>query len=353
MSSVGGPDLDRELVQTFQRGDESAYDAIYARYRGRVYSVCHRMLGRAPEAEEATQETFLRAYQALGRFNGSYYLGAWLSRIAANVCVDSLRSRGRTTLVALPDDLEDLKIEPGPEEVVVGDHPRLDAAIEAIQPLHASALHLRAVQGLSHQEMAHHLAMTPSQVKALLHRARASLRRAWDRVEGMALVPLFYVRRFLDERTGPDAGGGIAGVAPAVGPALAEKVAASAVVVVAALSGISGTVVTPAPVPSELSPATPLEAGRVIDELPARGAAATAGPADNVAPPEVAPPALLAVVGSDLALPFPEKEEPSRRKQEQGSDGGGSTPPAQGAGNEALREVRQVARDVKDSLTEH
>ena len=51
MRSVGGPDWDRELVQTFQSGDQSAYDEIYGRYRHRVYGVCYRMQGRAPEAE--------------------------------------------------------------------------------------------------------------------------------------------------------------------------------------------------------------------------------------------------------------------------------------------------------------
>ena len=353
MRAVGRLDLDRELVRTFQRGDESAYDEIYGRYRGRVYGVCYRMLGRAPEAEEATQETFLRAYQALGRFNGSYYLGAWLSRIAANVCVDALRSRARTTLVALPDDIEDLGIEPGPEEVVVGDHPRLEAAIDAIQPLHASALRLRAVQGLSHQEMAHHLAMTPSQVKALLHRARASLRRAWDRVEGMALVPLFYARRYLDDRTGQDAGGGLAGVAPALGPALAEKVAASAVVVVAALTGVSATGGVPSPVPSERNVTTRLEAERAADDRAVQAAASLAAPTGGTAPGEAEGPDLLAVVAADLAIPLPEREQPSKRKENQGpGEDGDSTPPAQGASNEVVREVRQIARDVKDDLTD-
>ena len=351
MRSVGGPDWERELVQTFQQGDESVYDEIYVRYRGRVYSVCYRMLGRAPEAEEATQETFLRAYQALGRFNGSYYLGAWLSRIAANVCVDALRARARATLVALPDDLENLWSTPSTEDVVVGDHPRLDAAIDAIQPLHASALRLRAVQGLSHQEMAHHLAMTPSQVKALLHRARTSLRRAWDRVEGMALVPLLYARHLYGERSGQEAGTGLAGLAPSIGPALAEKVAASAVVVVTALAGVSGT----APTPS--APREQRVEGRAADrrapavEAPRTAAMATVAAGSHR--PEGRAPGLLSAVDIEIPVEIPERRQGPEPKPDDDRERPGSGPPAHGAGaQETVQEVRQIAQEVKEDLTD-
>ena len=354
MRSVGGPDWDRELVRTFQRGDESAYEEIYGRYRDRVYSVCFRMLGRAPEAEEATQETFLRAYQALGRFNGRYYLGAWLSRIAANVCLDLLRTRSRTTLVALPDDLEDRETEPGPEDVVVGDHPRLEAAIDSIQPLHASALRLRAVQGLSHQEMAHHLAMTPSQVKALLHRARASLRRAWDRVEGMAVVPLLYLRGLSDERTGPEAGTRMAGVAPTLSPALAERVAASAVVVVTALAGTHGAGVQT--LPRHASPRTTAASAEPrASEMNALQASAVAQGSEGARETtEDSQQGLVPELEVDVHVELPEEQEdPQPKDADEDEPKDGSGPPSNGAaGKEVVREVRQTAHDVHEALTE-
>lgn len=347
MRSGGGTAVDRDLVQAFQRGESAAYDEIYGRYRDRVYAICFRMLGRAPEAEEATQETFLRAYQALGRFNGSYHLGAWLGRIAANVCVDALRARSRATLVALPDDVENLETDRSPEEVVVGDHPRLEAAIESIQPLHASALRLRAVQGLSHQEMAHHLAMTPSQVKALLHRARASLRRAWDRVEGMALVPLLFVRSLYGDRNGSDAN--LVGVAPIMSPALAEKVAASAVVVATVLGGASAP--APVPAPSRSAEWRSVRTADTTAELAElRAAAPAGGTLPTVADDEALELAMLSV-DVDLPVDLPDQQRQPKERTHASGDDGDSAPPANGAdANEVKREVRRVVATVEEAI---
>jgi RNA polymerase sigma-70 factor (ECF subfamily) len=227
---------DRDLVLAFQAGDKVAYDEMYRRYHLRVFAVCSRVLQNAQDAEEATQETFLRAYQALARFNGNFRLGAWLSKIAANTSVDVLRGKMRAPLVALPDEPEAAGSEFGPEDVVVGHSDRLQEALGEIKPLHATALALRDIQGMSHREMASHLSMSPDQVKALIHRARVALRRAWDRAEGWALAPLLLFRPF-SHRSHEQAGSPFVGVAPTLSPLLAEKVAATALAVAAVLGG--------------------------------------------------------------------------------------------------------------------
>jgi RNA polymerase sigma-70 factor (ECF subfamily) len=227
---------DRELVLAFQAGDKVAYDEMYRRYHLRVLAVCSRVLQNPQDAEEATQETFLRAYQALARFNGNFRLGAWLSKIAANTSVDVLRAKMRTPLVLLPDEPEAFSPESDPEEVVVGHSDRLEEALGEIKPLHATALALRDIQGMSHREMALHLSMTPNQIKALIHRARVSLRRAWDRAEGWAMAPLLLFRPF-SHRSHEHTGSPFVGIAPTLPPLLAEKVAATAFAVVAVLGG--------------------------------------------------------------------------------------------------------------------
>lgn len=231
---------DRELVHAFQQGNPGAYDEIYRLYAPRIRRVCSRMLKNPQDVDEATQETFLKAFQALGRFNGQYQLGAWLSRIASNVCLDHIRSRARTAhQVTLSDEHEVAGTERGPEDIVVGDHPRIQEAIAEIQPLHAQALKLRALGGLSHREMAGELHMTPAQVKALLHRARSSFRRAWDKAEGWALAPVVAVRGFFSEKSGTsEASSNLVGFTPSLSPLLAERVATSAVIVAVALSGV-------------------------------------------------------------------------------------------------------------------
>ncbi len=230
---------DRDLVVAFQQGRIDAYDEIYRLYAARVRRVCARILKNPQDVDEATQETFLKAYQALGRFNGQYQLGAWLSRIASNVCLDQIRARSRNAIqVGLSDEHEAAGTERGPEDIVVGDHPRIHEAIAEIQPLHAQALKLRALRGLSHREMAGELHMTPAQVKALLHRARSSFRRAWDKAEGWALAPVAAVRGFFSDKSGTSqASSNLIGFTPSLSPMLAERVAASAVIFAVAFSG--------------------------------------------------------------------------------------------------------------------
>ena len=231
------PRSDRELVLAFQAGEKRAYDELYLRHRDRVSSVCRRYLMNAPDAEEAVQETFLKAFQAMHRFNGQYQVGAWLGRIATNVCVDHLRVKSRTHLVALPaDDVSTLR-DKSPEELLVGEHPEIDEAIKTIQPLHADALKMRAVDGLSHIEMAGRLHMSPPQVKALLHRARLSFRRAWDKAQGWLLAPVIKLRS-LDRSEMSQTTSNFA-MLSAQAPALAEKAAASVLMVMVALTGSS------------------------------------------------------------------------------------------------------------------
>jgi RNA polymerase sigma-70 factor, ECF subfamily len=233
---------DRELVIAFKAGEPGAYDEMYRRYSGRVGSVCRRMLTNREDAQEATQETFLKAYLALPQFNGNYRLGAWLGRIASNVCVDLLRARARSAnVVPLQPDTNAVAIESSPEEVVVGDGPEVTEPMADIQPLHARALMMRGVEGLSHREIAGQLSMTPAQVKALLHRARRSFKRSWGEVRGWALAPVLLFRNMGRQmRDASQAGSQIAGATATVGPMLAERVAASAMIV-AVLTGMPAT----------------------------------------------------------------------------------------------------------------
>ena len=225
---------DRELVLAFQAGDDAAFDELYRRHHERVARVCYRFMNNRPDAEEAAQEAFLKAFQALPRFNGQFQVGAWLARIAANVCVDNLRVKSRTHLVALPSDDRNSLIEHGPEEVLLGKYPEIDIAIDNIQPLHANALKMRALEGLSHIEMAGALDMTPSQVKALLHRARSSFKKAWDKAQGWLLTPILGAKS-LDRSSQVSSTSNLAAMS-AQAPALAEKAAASVLIMMAALS---------------------------------------------------------------------------------------------------------------------
>ncbi|HET7482069.1 MAG TPA: RNA polymerase sigma factor [Actinomycetota bacterium] len=235
-----GEQSDRDLVLAYKAGRRGAYDEMYRRHRRRVASICYRLLHNPQDAEEATQETFLRAYQALARFNGQFQLGAWLARIATNVCVDQLRSRARTNLVALPSTDDAAGVQDSPEAEVVGEYPRLDVAIDDISPLHARALTMRAVDGLSHVEMADRLEMSAPQVKALLHRARHSLRRAWDEAQGWLIMPLLSLRGLSQRSQAAQSSSLVAG-SPQFSALLEKAAAASAALMLFALGSTSTT----------------------------------------------------------------------------------------------------------------
>lgn len=261
---------DRELVVAFQSGDDDAYDELYRRHIGRVRHVCRKFLADPQDAEEAAQETFLRSFQALGRFNGRYQVGAWLSRIASNVCLDQLRASQRhIRVVNLADDgVEELEDGTSPD-ASVPDKMELASTLKRIQPLHARALMLRTLEGLTHQEMAGELQMTPDQVKALLHRARTSFRRAWQKASGWALAPLAGMRSTLTQRSRETAAAGdgaAAGLITPSGQVMLEKMAASAVAAALAFSG------TPS-VPESDKPEGPPRAHSVAERAGITGAA--------------------------------------------------------------------------------
>jgi RNA polymerase sigma-70 factor, ECF subfamily len=229
---------DRELVLAFQAGEDDAFEHLYQRHRARVTAICRKMLGNRSDAEEAAQETFLKAFEALPRFNGRFQVGAWLARIATNVCVDHLRRSGRAHLVALPTDGDELRVEEGPESMIAGRDPRIRRAIREIQPSHARALVMRNLEGLSHREIGERMAMGPAQVKALLHRARRSMRRVLGKAQGRLVAPLVGLRVAASKgsENAHHASAHLASQAGAAAPLIGGKIAV--VVMAATLSSI-------------------------------------------------------------------------------------------------------------------
>ena len=203
--SSGRPSVDaadRELTLSFQAGDRDAYDSIYARYSGRVHVVCQRILGDSQDAQDAAQETFLRVYQALPRFNGRYHLGAWITRIATNVCLDHLRARARTPSDVAPNDvLEEVVVrerEDDPEEVVMRglDGARVQQTLASLSPLHRRAILLRDFEGRDYKEIAMALGMSECRARVLLHRARKGFRRSWTSGWIVLGLPTRLLQRF-------------------------------------------------------------------------------------------------------------------------------------------------------------
>src|SRR6266508_6874306 len=91
---LDNPREEERQLDAARRGDLAAFNWLVLRYQTRVYNLCYRMLSDPDEAADATQEAFLSAYRAIGRFQGGQFR-SWVLRIASNACLDILRSRKR------------------------------------------------------------------------------------------------------------------------------------------------------------------------------------------------------------------------------------------------------------------
>ena len=144
---------ERELVQRAVQGDREAFGGLVEFHQAGVYNVAYRMLGECRDAEDAAQETFLRAFRAIGTLDPLRPPGAWLKKIAVNVCLNRLKRRGP---LPLEDDNALPAKEPGPEtQTIEREQSRqVRLALLALPPRYRSAIELRHFQELSYTEMA-------------------------------------------------------------------------------------------------------------------------------------------------------------------------------------------------------
>ena len=185
-----------EDIRAAQAGDEGAFERLVAGHRRELYDHCYRMLGSVADAEDALQETLLRAWRALPRFEGRSSLRSWLYRIATNACLRALERRTPRVLpidygpAADPHDplpaplVESVWIEPYPDDQLPVDagYEQREAVelafIAALQHLPArqrAVLILRDVLGFSAREVADALETTPVSVDSALQRAHKTV----------------------------------------------------------------------------------------------------------------------------------------------------------------------------------
>jgi RNA polymerase sigma-70 factor, ECF subfamily len=199
----GSTASERELLEAARRGDDDAFGRLAELYRRELYAHCYRMLGSAADAEDALQETLLRAWRGLPRFEGRSSVRSWLYKVATNACLRAIERRPRRVLpvdygpAADPHDgpaepvTEPVWLEPYPEERLgLGSGPASPEAryeqregvelafIAALQHLPArqrAVLILRDVLGFSARETATALETTPVSVDSALQRAHKTV----------------------------------------------------------------------------------------------------------------------------------------------------------------------------------
>jgi RNA polymerase sigma-70 factor (ECF subfamily) len=169
---------DQALVLETRGGDVEAYGVVVRRYQTSVFNVCYRILGERREAEDLTQETFVRAFQRLNTYDPARPFGPWIRRIAANMCLNHLKGNRRIWLPLddehdLPDTGPGVDLTTAVEEKT--DRSRIRDAIQALPPHYRAVVELRHFQGLSYEETARVLSLPLSDVRSHLFRARRLL----------------------------------------------------------------------------------------------------------------------------------------------------------------------------------
>ena len=169
-------DPDQRLVEATLRGELHAFDTLVERHRDVVFRVTARIVGSDEEAEDVTQDTFLRAFHRLERYRGEGPFRTWLLRIAHNTAVTHLTTRRIATqpLHRTDEDLVAVVAEGTPAERLERRERlnRLDTKVKGLSPGHRTVLVLRDIEGLSYEEIARVTDSPVGTVKARLHRAR-------------------------------------------------------------------------------------------------------------------------------------------------------------------------------------
>lgn len=172
------PRDDAALVAAALDGDTTAFDELVTRHRRSVYQVCYRFVNQHEDAADLTQDTFVRAWQALGRFRGHAKFSTWVYRIAVNV------SLNKVSLKTPPADVVDFDLvadvrEPAPGEALAVREraAQVRQAVQSLPPRQRTALILRTYHDLSHQEVADIVGTSVGAVKANVFHALANLRK--------------------------------------------------------------------------------------------------------------------------------------------------------------------------------
>ncbi len=177
-------DLDLEIIIQAQQGDEFAFNTIVETFQTPVYNLCYRMLGNPQEAEDAAQESFWRAYQAIAKYDPNRSFPTWLLSITAHYCIDQQRRR-RLPTTELDDILAETAPDvntPNPEAVYSqGEHEEnIQSLLLSLPELDRAAIILRYWHEASEEEISQSLGITVSAVKSRLHRARRKLAKVWE-----------------------------------------------------------------------------------------------------------------------------------------------------------------------------
>jgi RNA polymerase sigma-70 factor (ECF subfamily) len=172
---------DTALVECILDGDQDLFATLVERYKDAVQNLAYRMLGNTTEAEDITQETFVRAYTQLATYKPVHKFSTWLLSIASHLAIDQLRRR---RFLALPLEdvpflewIVDVGVSPEQSALQGEQQDEIQTYLQRLPAKYRAVIVLRYWHDFSYEEIANALKLTPALVKARLHRARELLAR--------------------------------------------------------------------------------------------------------------------------------------------------------------------------------
>jgi RNA polymerase sigma-70 factor (ECF subfamily) len=183
------PQTDAAAVALARDGDSDAFRTLVERHSRAVYSLAYRLTGSPSDAEDVVQETFLKAYRQLGRFESRANFGTWLHRIAVNCSIDLIRARPHREAAHDASDLDGLgggdgldEAQASPERLMLSTEvqDRINDAMERLSPMERAAFMLRHVEGRSLDEISRSLGIKTNATKHSIFRAVRKMRTALE-----------------------------------------------------------------------------------------------------------------------------------------------------------------------------
>lgn len=178
---------EKAYVQQAAGGDADAFEHLVKLYETPIFNLCLRLTGNREDAADMTQESFLKAWNALPRFQFESAFSTWLYRLASNTCLDHLRAQKRRPKISLTVEDETGEVQEmdvadealSPEEAILRkeEQAQLNQALATLDVEQRQLLVLRAVNGLSYTDIAQVLGLKEGTVKSRLARARDALRK--------------------------------------------------------------------------------------------------------------------------------------------------------------------------------
>ncbi|MCL2336734.1 MAG: sigma-70 family RNA polymerase sigma factor [Firmicutes bacterium] len=173
------------LVDKAKKGDPEAFEQLVITYQDRVYRLCYQLTGNYADAQDLSQNVFIKAYRALPNFRNEADLGTWLHRITVNLFINEKRKRKPDVYLDSPVQTDEgsmsrlaVSNDAGPEEIYEQKefHNLVRSALEELSPEHRTVLVLREIEGYSYDEIAAMLNCSLGTIKSRINRGRQSLK---------------------------------------------------------------------------------------------------------------------------------------------------------------------------------